>query len=151
MTLPITLYNATTKKCNQVTLYNAADVSLLALQHRNLKCKQTNSGVPAPLRCFEAGTLFRFWTLSIERTTVIMNLDGDVDMVEFDTAEQSAEIIIALQKKTPPLECYRSFFRNEKLRPVDKYNRKSKTIEAFCSLCVSTSAVNGMNITRCDS
>ena len=73
MAVLITLYNAATKKCNQVTLYNATDVSLLALQHRNLKCKQTNSGVPAPLRCFEAQTLFGLWTRSIERTIVIMN------------------------------------------------------------------------------
>ena len=50
-----------------------------------------------------------------------MNLDGDVDMVAFDTAEQSAEIVIAPQKKIPPLEYYRSFFWNEKLTPVDTY------------------------------
>ena len=103
------------------------------------------------MRCFEAQTLLDLWTLSIERTTVIINLDGDVDMVEFDTAEQSAEIVIAPQKKIPTLEYHRNFFRNEKLTPVDKYNRKSKTIEAFCSLCVSTFSVNGMKITGCDS
>ena len=52
-----------------------------------------------------------------------MNLDGDVDTVDFDTAEQSAEIVIAPQKKIPPLEYCRSFFfRNEKLTPLDKYS-----------------------------
>ena len=103
------------------------------------------------MRCFEAQTLLDLWTLSTERTTVIMNLDGNVDMVEFDTAEQSAEIVIAPQKKIPSLEYCRIFFRNEKLTPVDKYNRKSKTIEAPCNLCVSTSALNGRKITGCDS
>ena len=33
------------KECNQVTLYHAADVPLLALQHRNLKYKETNASL----------------------------------------------------------------------------------------------------------
>ena len=57
----------------------------------------------------------------------------------------------SLKKKNSFIGLLSDFFRNELLTYGEKYNRKSKTIEAFCTLCISTSAANGRKITGHDS
>ena len=62
------------KECNQVTLYHAADVPLLALQHRNLKCKQTNASLRRSLEQrsvhqFQLPRPLGYWTLWTIPTT----------------------------------------------------------------------------------
>ena len=71
-----------------------------------------------------------------------MSLNIGVHTLESDIGEQLSEVVAASRKRIPPLD----FFRNELLTYGEKYNRKSKTIEAFCTLCVSKSAANGRKI-----
>ena len=80
-----------------------------------------------------------------------MSLNIDVHTLESDVSEQPSAGVAASTKRIPPLDYHRTVFRNELLTYGEKYNRKSKTIEAFCTLCISKSAANGRQITGHDS
>ena len=80
-----------------------------------------------------------------------MSLNIDVQTLESGISQQLSEVVAASRKRIPPLDFYRPFFRNELLTYGEKYNRKSKTIEAFCTPCMSKSAANGRKISGHDS